>query len=77
MPIENLTISRIVAHESLSDFVDLVVPILQERGLYKRDYAPGTLREKLFGADARLPDNHPAASYRRGSRAAEDTMPQR
>ena len=29
------------------DFVDLVVPILQERGLYRREYAGTTLREHL------------------------------
>jgi len=29
------------------DFVDLVVPELQRRGLFKRDYAEGTMREKL------------------------------
>ena len=47
-----------------SDFVELVVPELQRRGVYKLDYRPGTLREKLFGR-ARLPDNHPAAKVRR------------
>ncbi|RWR29880.1 LLM class flavin-dependent oxidoreductase [Sinirhodobacter populi] len=31
----------------LTDFIDLVIPILQDRGLYKTEYAPGTLREKL------------------------------
>ncbi|MGX2993176.1 NtaA/DmoA family FMN-dependent monooxygenase [Streptomyces sp. JNUCC 64] len=31
----------------LADFVDTVVPILQARGVHKREYAPGTLREKL------------------------------
>jgi long-chain alkane monooxygenase len=42
------------------------VPILQERGIYKRDYAEGTLREKLFGqGQALLPATHPGASYRR------------
>jgi hypothetical protein len=50
--------------ESLRDFIDLVVPILQERGVYKRDYRPGTLRDKLFG-HARLPATHPAAAHRR------------
>lgn len=25
------------------------VPALQRRGVYKTEYAPGTLREKLFG----------------------------
>jgi FMN-dependent oxidoreductase (nitrilotriacetate monooxygenase family) len=31
----------------LAEFVDTVVPLLQERGVHKRNYAPGTLREKL------------------------------
>jgi long-chain alkane monooxygenase len=62
--IDGFNLSRIVTPESLRDFVDLVVPILQERGVYKRDYAPGTLREKLFG-HARLPAEHPGAMHRR------------
>jgi FMN-dependent oxidoreductase (nitrilotriacetate monooxygenase family) len=62
--IDGFNLSRIVTPESLRDVVDLVVPILQERGVYKRDYAPGTLREKLFG-QARLPATHPASAYRR------------
>lgn len=32
---------------NLDDFVEKVVPILQERGSYKTEYAPGTLRDKL------------------------------
>jgi len=62
--IDGFNLSRIVTPEGLEDFVDLVVPILQERGVYKRDYASGTLREKLFG-HARLADTHPGAAYRR------------
>jgi FMN-dependent oxidoreductase (nitrilotriacetate monooxygenase family) len=33
--------------QEFTDFIDLVVPELQKRGLYKTGYAPGTLREKL------------------------------
>jgi FMN-dependent oxidoreductase (nitrilotriacetate monooxygenase family) len=33
--------------EGLDDFVDLVVPILQERGLLRRDYTGTTLRDHL------------------------------
>ncbi len=47
------------------DFIDAVVPVLQKRGLVQRAYAPGPLRQKLFG-DARLPSRHPATAYRRG-----------
>jgi long-chain alkane monooxygenase len=38
-----------------------LVPELQRRGVYKQDYAPGTLREKLFGRGAQLQAPHPAA----------------
>ena len=31
---------------------------------FKRDYAPGTFREKLFGRGPRLPASHPAAAVR-------------
>jgi FMN-dependent oxidoreductase (nitrilotriacetate monooxygenase family) len=62
--VDGFNLSRIVTPESLGDFVDLVVPILQERGVYKRDYRPGTLREKLFGRPL-LPATHPAALHRR------------
>jgi FMN-dependent oxidoreductase (nitrilotriacetate monooxygenase family) len=49
---------------SYEEFVDQVVPVLQDRGLARREYAEGTLREKLFGRGDRLPERHPAARYR-------------
>jgi FMN-dependent oxidoreductase (nitrilotriacetate monooxygenase family) len=61
--IDGFNLSRIVTPESLEDFVDLVVPIFQDRGVYKHQYEPGPLRQKLFG-HPRLPDSHPGASYR-------------
>jgi hypothetical protein len=48
---------------SFAEFADKVLPVLRERGLAQKEYAPGTLREKLFGAP-RLNDRHPAAAYR-------------
>ena len=68
-------LSRIVTPEGLEDFVDLVVPILQERGVYKRDYRPGTLREKLFPSGRRSPAGACAAARRicaRNRRAASE-----
>jgi len=48
----------------------MLVPELTRRGRYKRAYAKGTLREKLFGAGrARLTAPHPAAQYRPHPRA--------
>lgn len=49
---------------TIVDFVELVVPILQERGLVQTEYADGPLRQKLFG-HTHLPDRHPAARHRR------------
>jgi FMN-dependent oxidoreductase (nitrilotriacetate monooxygenase family) len=63
--LDGFNLTRTVAPETFSDFVDLVIPELQQRGLYKTSYEDGTLRQKLFGRDrARLPANHTAASYR-------------
>ncbi|MFT4042577.1 MAG: LLM class flavin-dependent oxidoreductase [Gordonia sp. (in: high G+C Gram-positive bacteria)] len=48
---------------SYLEFAEQVLPVLRQRGLAQRAYAPGTLRHKLTGRD-RLPDTHPAARYR-------------
>lgn len=37
------------AMDNIREFVDLVVPELQRRGLHKRAYAEGSWREKIFG----------------------------
>ncbi len=63
--IDGFNLARTVTPESLNDFVDLVVPVLQERGLFKADYAEGPLRQKLFGGNGRLSASHPAAQFRR------------
>ncbi len=52
-------LSRIVVPESFSDFIDLVIPELQDRGLYKTAYAPGSLRGKLFGEGIAFPPAMP------------------
>jgi len=63
--IDGFNLAFAVRPETFSDVVDLVVPVLQKRGRYKRDYLQGTLREKLFGqGQARLGPEHPAARYR-------------
>ncbi|MBR0682394.1 LLM class flavin-dependent oxidoreductase [Roseomonas eburnea] len=63
--IDGFNLSRTVIPECLEDVVTLLVPVLQERGRYKRGYAPGTYREKLFGAGPRLAAPHPAAAVAR------------
>ncbi len=62
--IDGFNLSRTVWPECLTSFIDLVVPILQERGVYKTGYEPGTYRDKLFGAGDHLPETHPASAER-------------
>jgi alkanesulfonate monooxygenase len=62
--VDGFNLSRIVVPESFSDFIDLVIPELQDRGLYKTEYAPGSLRRKLFGEEDRLSARHAAHAFR-------------
>ena len=62
--VDGFNLSRTVMPECLKALVDLVVPVLRERGAYKAAYAPGTYRDKLFGQGPRLPAIHPAARHR-------------
>ena len=48
---------------SYDEFIDLLLPELQRRGMAKTAYRPGTLRAKLFGSDL-VNERHPAARYR-------------
>ncbi|MCP2217163.1 FMN-dependent oxidoreductase (nitrilotriacetate monooxygenase family) [Bradyrhizobium elkanii] len=69
--VDGFNLFRLVAPESLMSFVDLVVPELQSRGVYKTAYREGTLREKLFpGRGPYLDATHPGAGFRRASAAA-------
>jgi long-chain alkane monooxygenase len=62
--VDGFNLAYAVTHETFSDIVTHLVPELQKRGRYKHDYAPGTLREKLFGGGPRLPNTHVGARYR-------------
>ncbi|WP_298925925.1 LLM class flavin-dependent oxidoreductase [uncultured Ramlibacter sp.] len=62
--IDGFNLSRTVVPESYEDFIDIVIPELQGRGVYKTAYAEGTLRQRLLGAGDRLPASHAAAQFR-------------
>ena len=66
--LDGFNLTYTVTPESIVDFIALVVPALQDRGAYKTDYSPGTLREKLFGGSAGLKASHFGASFRCGQR---------
>lgn len=62
--VDGFNLAYAVTPETFADIVTHLVPELQKRGVYKKGYAPGTLREKLFGAGPRLPLSHIGARYR-------------
>jgi FMN-dependent oxidoreductase (nitrilotriacetate monooxygenase family) len=57
--IDGFNLAFAVAHESMRDVVDYIVPELQRRGRYRTGYEPGALRHKLLGAGPRLNERHP------------------
>jgi FMN-dependent oxidoreductase (nitrilotriacetate monooxygenase family) len=61
--VDGINVINWVIPGSFQEFAEKVLPVLRERGLAQKDYAEGTLRQKLFGRD-RLPATHPAAQYR-------------
>jgi long-chain alkane monooxygenase len=46
------------------DFMDRVMPLLRERGMLPAEPRGGTMRERITGGAARLPETHPGAAHR-------------
>jgi hypothetical protein len=61
--VDGFNLAYVVMPETYQDIVDLLAPELQRRGVYKKEYRPGTLPEKLFGQGPYLPETHPGNSY--------------
>lgn len=66
--IDGFNIAYVSNPESYEDLVELLVPVLQERGLMWTDYTVpgGTFRENMRRApgESLLPETHPAAQFR-------------
>jgi FMN-dependent oxidoreductase (nitrilotriacetate monooxygenase family) len=75
--IDGVNVMDVPGHGAFEDFAAHLAPVLHRRGLMQREHANGTLREKLFGQGARLPDRHPAARRRFTSGAAAATTEHR
>lgn len=64
--VDGFNLAHLVTPENLKEFVELVIPELQSRGIYKTEYEKGTFREKLFGTGRNLlPNTHPGSQYRK------------
>lgn len=65
--VDGLNVQYVTSPGTFEDFVDHVAPVLKKRGIMQDKYAPGTLREKMFGKGPQLPDEHPAKAIRRAA----------
>lgn len=65
--IDGFNLAYAVTPGTFEEFIDLVVPELQQRGRYWKDYDDSTtLRERLYKpGESLVRDDHPAAAYRR------------
>ena len=68
--VDGFNLAYAITPGSFADFIQHVVPVLTARGAYQSDYAPGTLRNKLFGRGDRLPEEHRGSRYRVGGSAS-------
>ncbi|MGF9660969.1 LLM class flavin-dependent oxidoreductase [Arthrobacter crystallopoietes] len=68
--VDGFNLAYAITPGTFEDIVEYVVPELQKLGAYPKEYAPGTLRNKLFGQGDRLPEQHRGSRYRIGSSVA-------
>lgn len=70
--VDGFNIAYTLAPGTFKDFIELVVPILQERGLVQKEYAEGTYREKIYGKGQNyLKKEHIGYSYKKLSTLIE------
>jgi FMN-dependent oxidoreductase (nitrilotriacetate monooxygenase family) len=69
---DGINLASVLGWGDAFDFIEHVVPVLQERGLMQTEYSPGTLREKFFAgtesaSGPRLNQRHQGTKYRRSA----------
>jgi FMN-dependent oxidoreductase (nitrilotriacetate monooxygenase family) len=66
--IDGINLLQYHSYDTARDFIDLVVPVLRERGRLRAAYDENeSLRDRIFGAGDRLPDRHYGSRYRGGA----------
>ena len=71
--VDGFNLAYTLAPGSFEDFVELVVPVLQERGRVQKEYTEGTYREKIYGkGQNRLKGTHPGAGYKQLQQPVEN-----
>ena len=62
--VDGFNIAYAISPGTFKDFIEYVVPILQERGLVQKEYEGTSLRDNLFGRGDQLLDHHPGKDTR-------------
>jgi FMN-dependent oxidoreductase (nitrilotriacetate monooxygenase family) len=66
--IDGINLLQYHSYDTARDFIELVVPVLRERGRLRTTYDVNeSLRDRIFGAGDQLPDRHYGTRYRRGA----------
>jgi FMN-dependent oxidoreductase (nitrilotriacetate monooxygenase family) len=66
--VDGINLLQYHSYDTAKDFIELVVPELRRRGRLRASYdGRESLRDRIFGAGDRLPDNHRATRYRGGA----------
>jgi len=74
LDLDGINLLQYHSFDTARDFIELVVPVLQERGRLRTTFDEGeSLRDRIFGAGDRLPDRHPGARYRGGRHLPNQT----
>ncbi|WP_146553619.1 LLM class flavin-dependent oxidoreductase [Rummeliibacillus sp. SL167] len=63
--IDGFNLAYAITPGTFEDIVEFVIPELQKRGIFKKEYDEGTLREKLFGESSYLRPDHIGHKYKR------------
>jgi hypothetical protein len=68
--LDGFLLRQTTSPETIEDFADYIMPVLQKRGVYREEYDGASLRENLFGAgSARVGANHAAFAHAAGGGA--------
>ena len=71
--IDGINLLQYHSYDTAKDFIELVVPVLRERGRLRTHYDESeSLRDRVFGTGDRLPDRHYGARYRGGANLPAD-----
>jgi FMN-dependent oxidoreductase (nitrilotriacetate monooxygenase family) len=66
--IDGFNLADVETPKTFRNIVELLVPELQRRGVYKNAYTSGTLREKMFGQSASLAPTHGGSRFKVAAR---------